>query len=408
MRTLESVSRSTTTFATLTLACLALQTGGNALAQGCIAVRGGACALGGMDSEHALQAGDWQFATSYRYLHSFRHFAGDVENTARLVVGNEVINNSHFIDASVGYTFNSRLSTTLVLPFVVSDRSSYYEHSGGNPSTGATRYHTQASGLADMRLGAYAWIWDPAKMPAGNIQIGLGLKAPTGDYEATDTFYTTKGPKTFAVDQSIQPGDGGWGLTAELFAWRQIHGNTSGYLQGFYLFNPEDVNGVSTETGLIRPKSITAIRNSAAANNPTGIANLAAATALGYNNINALEDVMSISDQYMARGGFSHVLFPSWGFTLSLGARIEGVPVEDALGDSNGFRRPGYTVSIEPGISMKKGRFTAGIFTPVAMYRNRQASVADERYGQITKLGTSPGDAAFADFVITVSLGYRF
>ena len=104
----------------------------------------------------------------------------------------------------------------------------------------------------------------------------------------------------------------------------------------------------------------------------------------------------------------SYVVLPSWGLSISLGARLEGVPVEDLLGDSDGFRRPGYTVSIEPGISMMKGRFSAALYAPVAMYRNREASVADERWGQITGLGTVPGDAAFADFVIMMSLGFRF
>lgn len=366
------------------------------------------CALGGHDADNSLQQGDWQVAVSYRWLHSFRHFAGDVEQKQRLEIGNEVINDSHFFDLSATYAFSPRFSATAVLPFVYSDRSSYYEHSGGNPSTGATRYHTQAGGLADARLTGYAWIWDPTTMPKGNIQVGLGIKAPTGDDEATDTFYTKSGPQTFAVDQSIQPGDGGWGFTAEMYAWRQIAPKTTVYLQGFYLFNPENVNGVSTETGLVRPKTVKALKTAAAAGDATAQARLAKAQDLGYDAFNSLEDVMSIGDQYLGRGGIQYVLVPSWGLTLSLGARIEGVPVEDLIGDTDGFRRPGYTVSIEPGISLTKGRFSAGVYAPVAMYRNREASVADERWGEITGLGTVPGDAAFADYVILVSVGMRF
>jgi hypothetical protein len=408
MRHLNLLAAPSAGLSALALLTATLGTGPQAQAQGCIAVRGGLCALGSPDSAHILETGDWQVALSYRWLHSFRHFAGDVEQTQRLAIGNEVINDSHFFDLSLSYTINSRFNATFVLPFVHSDRSSFYEHSGGNPSTGATRYHTQAGGLADLRLGLYGWVWDPAKMPKGNIQIGLGMKAPSGDYKASDTYFTTSGPRNFAVDQSIQPGDGGWGVSTELYAWRSVFTRTTVYLQGLYLFNPMDDNGVSTQTGLIRPKSITALRNGANAGNATAQTRLAQATALGFDRINALEDVMSISDQYMGRGGASVVLLPSWGLSLSFGARIEGVPVEDALGDSNGFRRPGYTVSIEPGISMMKGRFSAGIFAPIAMYRNREASVADQRWGQITGLGTVPGDAAFADYVITVSAGYRF
>lgn len=401
-------SRGMTAGVVAAVASIAISTAPDAAAQGCVAVRGGMCALGALDSEHGLQAGDWQVSLSYRWLHSFRHFAGDVEQTQRLINANQVINDSHFFDLGVTYSFNPRFTATAVLPFVYSDRSSFYEHSGGNPGTGATRYHTQAGGIADSRLTGYAWIWDPTKMPKGNIQVGLGLKMPTGDYDATDTFYTTKGPKEFAVDQSIQPGDGGWGFTTEFYAWREVAKRTTVYLQGYYLFNPESVNGVSTETGLIRPKTIKALRNAAAGENATAIARLAKAQQLGYDNDTSLEDVMSIGDQYLMRGGASFVLWPEWGLSISLGARLEGVPAEDLLGDSDGFRRPGYTVSIEPGISLMKGKFSAGVYAPVAMYRNRVASVADERWGEITGLGTVPGDAAFADFVIMMSLGYRF
>lgn len=408
--TMETNDRNHTlrTLTTLGIACLALTQGTQAVAQGCVAVRGGMCALGAHDSENGLQAGDWQVAMSYRWLHSFRHFAGDVEQKQRLQIGNEVINDSHFFDLSVSYAISSRFTATAVLPFVYSDRSSFYEHSGGTPLTGATRYHTQAGGLADGRLTAYGWVWDPKTMPKGNIQFGLGIKLPTGDSEATDTFYTKNGPKEYAVDQSIQPGDGGWGFTTEMYAWREVAKRTTVYLQAYYLFNPENDNGVSTETGLIRPKTITALKNGANAGDATAKARLAKAQELGYDQMNSLEDVMSISDQYLARGGAQFVLVPSWGLSVSLGGRIEGVPVDDALGDSDGFRRPGYTISIEPGLSLMKGKFSVGVYAPVALYRNREASVADERWGQITGLGTAPGDAAFADYVILLSLGYRF
>lgn len=62
---------------------------------------------------------------------------------------------------------------------------------------------------------------------------------------------------------------------------------------------------------------------------------------------------------------FSYALLPHWGLSASLGARIDGVPAEDAIGDSEGFRRPGYAVSIEPGLTWMKGPWTAVLTTPV-------------------------------------------
>jgi hypothetical protein len=110
----------------------------------------------------------------------------------------------------------------------------------------------------------------------------------------------------------------------------------------------------------------------------------------------------SIPDQYFGRGGFSYVLWPSQGLTLSLGGRIEGVPVYDAVGGSLGFRRPGYTVSIEPSISWTGKRNQFSIFAPVAVYRNRLQSAPE------IALGMPGGDASFADYSILASFTHRF
>lgn len=343
----------------------------NGLAQGCVATRGaGLCSIHGAAEGGIPASGDWQASVGYRWLHSDRHFVGDREQKQRQQLGNEVINDSHFIDASISYNFTPRYSTTLVLPFVYSDRSSLYEHDRVN------RHHSQAGGLGDLRLTGYAWLWDPASKPNGNVQVGVGLKAPTGDYKATDTFISAKGPVKGWVDQSIQPGDGGWGFTVEANGWRKLFDRTFAYAQGYYLFNPQDQNGTPTTTG-------------------------------AFTRGNPYEQICSIPDQYMGRAGVSYVLLPSWGLQLSLGGRIEGVPVEDFIGDSNGFRRPGFSVGIEPGISFMKNKWTVSLTTPVALYRNRETSVADKRLSADTGIARH-GDAAFADYVITFTVARQF
>lgn len=380
-----------------------------AKAQGCVAVRGGGlCSLNqAHGGDHSEKLGPWQFSLSYRWLHSFRHFAGDDEtrNAAgqtRVEAGTEVINDSHFVDLGLSYQITPRYSASVVVPFVYSDRSSLYEHTAGG------RHHTQAGGLADVRLALASWLWNPEAMPKGNIQLGLGLKMPTGDHDAKDTYQTARGPEEHNVDQSIQPGDGGWGFTAEMFAYRQLTDRLSLYAQAYYLFSPESVNGASTRASNVRGKTYQRLLNDVANGVAGAAGRLATARALGYDNYRSLEDQMSITDQYLGRAGLSFMMVKKLGLALSLGTRIEGVPAEDLIGSSDGFRRPGYAVSIEPGISLMRGRYTASILAPVALYRNRVASVADERFGQITGTGTAPGDAAYADYVITASFGVQF
>lgn len=340
-----------------------------ALTQGCVAVRGtGFCPLGLHDESAFLGAGDWQIGLSYRWLKSDRHFVGDQEQRHRQSAGTEVINDSHFFDVNILYGISSRFSVGLTIPFVHSDRSSMYEHLG---NASGQRFTTSAGGLGDLRLTCYAWLWDPTAMPKGNISVGIGPKFPTGDHKAADEFRRPGGPELRYVDQSIQPGDGGWGFGVELSAFRELFPLTSLYLQASYLFNPENVNGTPTYRG------------------------------------NPYEAVTSIPDQYFARAGVSYLLVPNWGLSVSLGGRIDGVPVRDALGSSDGFRRPGYAVYVDPGVFVAHRGWFFSLTTPVAVYRNRQRSLADERWARDTGIPRH-GDAAFADLLVQATVTRQF
>lgn len=336
-----------------------------AFGQGCVAVRGaGACSINPGAATNLLDS-KWLVSTSYRFLHSDRHFRGGHEEVQRKEQGTEVINRSHFLDLSVSYAFTPRYSITGVIPFVAHDRTSLYEHRGSG-----ARYHSGSHGIGDVRLSVAAWILDPAKLPSGNLQVGLGFKAPTGEYAATDTFRGSNGvPVIGYVDQSIQPGDGGWGITLDLNAYQVIGKGFYAYGQGFYLANPRDMNGTSTSTGAF--------------------------------NRNPLEGIMSVPDQYLVRGGIGYNLPWVHGLAVTLGGRIEGVPTHDLIGGENGFRRPGYAISIEPGVSWMFRKWNFAVTTPVLMDANRQRSTTDKVRG-------THGDAAFASFLVSVSVSRAF
>src|SRR5678815_491236 len=51
------------------------------------------------------------------------------------------------------------------------------------------------------------------------------------------------------VDQSIQPGDGGTGITFELNSFYNFSHKVGVYGSFFYLSNPREVNGTSTTRG---------------------------------------------------------------------------------------------------------------------------------------------------------------
>lgn len=342
-----------------------------AFAQGCIAVRGSQMSSGTPFGFKALEggssAGRWEVSSAYRWLHSDRHFVGTDEQEQRQQQHTEVINDSHFIDLSIQYRLSERVTLGTTIPFVYSDRSSLYEHNR------VSRHHSQAEGLGDMRVTTYYLMREPgAKF---NVLVGAGVKLPTGDYRAKDTFMTVNGPVRSYVDQSIQPGDGGFGVNLEMALVSRHADRVSSYAQLSYLVNPKNTNGTSTQTGTRRG--------------------------------NPYEQVMSVTDQYFARVGVNFSLVPHWGLLASLGARIDGVPVRDFIGESDGFRRPGYSVTVEPGITLDRGTSVFSLSAPYAIERNRQRSLADMRWTRDTGIYRH-GDAAFADYFVGASYTRRF
>ena len=235
-----------------------------------------------------------------------------------------------------------------------------------------------ASGIGDLRAIANLWLLDPVKHPNQNLSLGLGFKAPTGKDDAKDFSFRANGPVLRPVDPAIQPGDGGWGMVMEINGFTQIYKDSYAYLQGTYVSNPRELNGVQQPN-----------------NEPDFTLGQ-----LGYL-------YNSVPDQYLGRGGFGYVIWPKYALSLTLGARIEGVPVHDFIGGDNGFRQAGYAISIEPGISAAKGRYSITITGPIAVERHADQNTTDIRLSR--KFGmTFGGNAAFADYLITTSISVAF
>lgn len=350
------------------------------LGQGCVAVRHMSCAAPGVSSSDLFKQkhGKWQVNTGYRYFRSFRHFRGDVEEHERIENNTEVVNLSHAFDIGVSFQPTTRLSFAVNLPVLHNDRSSLYEHYGNSLTANPEqkRFHTKSAGIGDLRIASSYWLIDPMKLKKYNVALGVGIKLPTGNYNVQGDFhklnkegvdYTITKP----VDQSIQLGDGGVGFSLEGQGYIQVGNTTSFYANGFYLFNPRETNGIN--------------RNPATDPNPVD----------GY---------FSVPDQFAARLGVNQSLPFLKGFSLMLGGRVEGVPSQDLIGGSRGFRRPGYIVSVEPGVAYMKNGFSAVVSVPVALYRNRTKSYADLQ----DPTGQRHGDAAFADYLISVNVSRWF
>jgi hypothetical protein len=335
-----------------------------ASAQGCILFRENAPLFGPGLSGSYLQPGEWEVTGSLRGSTADRHYSGDVYQAQRTALGTYVINKQRQLLFNVNHAFTPRFSAAMTVPIIIASWSIPSPIAPPGP-----RGTQHGKGLGDISAMGRFWLFDPVSHANYNVSFGAGLKMPTGTARATDVFpdITGASPEEKAVDQSVQPGDGGWGGQFEVQGFSRF-GRVFVFGSANYLANPRDMNDTpSILVGIGRPSTTTPKRN-----------------------------VNSVPDQYLMRTG---VGVPIWrGIGASLAWRVEGVPRYDLVGMSEGFRRPGKEMFIEPGISFVSGKSTFQVNMPRAYYRYR----APDSYTG------AAGDATFPDWVVLGTYSYRF
>ncbi|TRX01899.1 hypothetical protein [Flavobacterium gawalongense] len=365
----------------------------NITAQGCVAVR----QMGGQNmnssNSYNLSEGEFQVGANYRYFHSWRHFVGTEEQLHRQTTngghdangkerGNAVNIYSHAVDLNISYGLTNRIQLNATLPYVNNERSQVLRQK--TPVIDTLRYSVYADGIADARLSVNYWVVDPKKAEKGNVMIGLGVKLNNGSHDEMDDAPQADGTtKSVVMDQAIQPGDGGVGFSVELQAFRQLTGRLYGFANGYYLFNPRESNGTFKSA----PKA--------------GLE--------GY-------EIYASPDQYFGRAGFMAAVDKKENFTVSLAGRFEGIPAYDAFGGQVAYRRPGYVIAVEYGLSYRLGKHGFSLYIPYNVVKNRIQSAADLASQDLqNSVITDPskyvhvqGDAAFADYSINVGYSYRF
>lgn len=331
-----------------------------AFPQGCVVARSNG-EQGGPESEGGyLAPGDWQFSIDYRHQFSFIHFVGPTEQSYRVADGTQVENKINLENFTATYQLSWRFSIEADIPVLLASR-----HTNDSPVI----YTSQ--GIGDSSVMLQGWVWNPKDNKRGNIQLGIGLLLPTGKDNVANTVdaLNGKGPTTTIVDYSIQPGQGSWGIPLSWVTYKNWSSNQL-YFNGSYLMMLQDTNNV-LRTG--------------AAPNPI--------TLTQYN---------AVMDQYLLEGGVAHPLRKVPGLTITFGPRMEGVPARNLLpvGEDLGFRRPGFAISLEPGVQYARNGNIFTVTVARAIYRDRTRSVPDDLTG-------GHGDAAFANYVWLASYSFR-
>jgi len=281
--------------------------------------------LGGRGDSYLDPTG-WQAGISYRRLTADEFFVGRERHDELGPFGQPLDFNIQSFTVSVSYAITERFALSLDVPWSTGSVSRLYPD--------GKRHTTAASGLGDMHLAGTVWIWDPLNVPRGNIALGLGTKAPTGTHTATDYNWLANGDSTRApVDQSVQLGDGGWGLVLKAEGFRRIRGRSFVYASGEYLATTKE------KTRVPSPRSP--------------------------------QQMHAVPDVYSVRAGATTVVLPNHGVTLSLGMRQDATTKADLFGGKDlSFRRPAIVGYVDPGLSWTRGSNTFYVNTPVRAYQN--------------------------------------
>jgi hypothetical protein len=295
---------------------------------------------------------------------------GDQRDDAAAPSGIPPVRTVNLINLDVIYGLSNRISLDLTIPFAVG---------GGRvmqgPAGSQTLRQWDAQGLGDVSLQAEYWLSNPEIPSRVNGSVGLGIKAPTGRDDVQGSLYSpalgrdVRGP----IDEAAQLGTGGWQLLLRAQGTTAITGPLFGYASGYYGLSLTEHTDVFNALALRGDPD-------------TYSGRLGAAYLTPFRLTGARDDAFANDE----------------GLVVSLGGRINGVTVRDLVGGGDLYwRRPGYVIYVEPGLTWTLGANMATVSVPVRVYANKLQSLLEVSRNQ--HFG-----ASFASYLFLASFARRF
>jgi hypothetical protein len=180
----------------------------------------------GAENKSFLAARQWQVQISYQYADTDDYFVGDQRDDSAGPQGKPPRRRVHLLNLDVAYALSNRVSLDLTLP---------YSSSTGGAVQGDLRFHEYStSGLGDISLRGEFRLSDPTIPSRVTGSVGLGVQAPTGPDNELGDFYSPLGTVERSIDESLQLGNGGWGVLLFAHGSAQIVGPLYAYGSGYY------------------------------------------------------------------------------------------------------------------------------------------------------------------------------
>jgi hypothetical protein len=257
------------------------------------------------------------------------------------------------------YGVSDRVSLDLTVP-ILSGSGGFYD-----PNRSGQFFAFSEGGIGDVSLQAEYWLNDPYGSSPVTGSVNLGIKAPTGADAIQGTYANGE---TVTIDETFQLGNGGWEILFRAQGQARISNSFSAYASGYYGLSLTE----HVEVFHYRP-----------AGTPVAL--------------------RGVPDTYSGRLGAGYVLPFLEGLVLTAGGRINGATKKDLVGGEDLYwRRPGYEVYIEPGLSWTLGDNIASVSVPVGVYRRRTKSPLED-----SVTGPLPG-AGFVPYLVIASFARRF
>jgi hypothetical protein len=320
--------------------------------QGCAPARFSG-ALPGTEGDIYLRRHTWQVGLAYRQLSSNHLIQGHVD------MGPSSVVKSQTLFTSLTYGLSDRAALTLSLPL------SHGSHETAYPD--GLRHVNTATGLGDVSLSASYWLFNANPLrPGGNLEMGFGVKVPTGKNDVEGTWWNADGSTIpWPVHQSIQLGDGGLGLIVRTQGFQPLFPQTYLYAGGAYTLNPRKTTDVVRTPGSSQH--------------------------------------WAVPDTWDASAGLAWAVWPERGLSTRLGVEFEGTRKRDLIGgtDSLEHRLPATAGYIMPAFTLARGAHTLTMSVGARIYKNFLPSVRDDVTG-------SKGGGGLAKYVFQGGYVVRF
>jgi hypothetical protein len=102
---------------------------------------------------------------------------------------------------------------------------------------------------------------------------------------------------------------------------------------------------------------------------------------------------------YTARAGLTYTVSRARGLSTALGGRVDGIPVRDLIGGGDdGFRRPGYSLYLDPGVSVAVGKGSLTLSVPWQLTADFKSDLTPGH----------PKGGDLADYLVFAGYVYRF